>query len=285
MAKQFPKDLDNSRIDLYSACPQLFDYTYNFELNPGDSKWKANYSTFMIHEPVQAWWASGGEYKPDWQEQMAKWAPTPEEMMMDKFGNYTIVNANKAFNEHCEKAANRGDIERFEYLEHEVYRTADVGAEIKFGSKTDIILRDRATQEIVTYEIKASRWDYILMGLNFNRQLLGQMYTNDATLGIVEFFNLAAKKKDPMISFFELPLDWQTLEIWKDKVAFEINQILASYKADIWPTHTSSCKRFNQTCPFLDLCELGGSMSDEGKREAAKWPKHDSLKYLGNSET
>lgn len=268
--------IDNSRLATYQACPQLFDYEYNYELGD-ESGHEARFSTWMIHKPVQEWWRAKGDYKPNWQELMAKWAPTAEDMLKDKYNNYTASSAKLLYDQYVERRVD--DLQEYEAIEIEVYRTKELSPELKpWGAKTDIVLRHDATGGIHTLEIKASKWDYILTGLNFNRQVLGQIFTCKADKGLVDFFHLAGKKSSYMR--FEIEPSSDEMLQWHKSSILELRQLDLSYKLDIWPQRADSCRRFNRVCPFLDLCNLGGSSVDEVKELIKGMPKKDSLAYL-----
>lgn len=274
------EDIDNSRLDCFQTCHQLYDLTYNHEVDTGESNWKAGYSTWMLHTPVQEWYAMGGNYTPNWPLLMKAWNPTTEQMLEDKYGNYTVARAERLFNEFVEKAKNRGDLEEYDYVEHEVYKTKDIGGWVKWGSKTDLVMLHKATQEKHIFEIKASKWDYILTGLQFNRQILGEIYVNDARKGIVIYFNLGAKKNEDGVLFIEIEPDPEELARWQQRIRMEIEPLNRCYEAGFWPTNEKACRRYNQLCPFLDLCEQGGTMSSEIMAKVNDMPKRDSLAYL-----
>lgn len=277
-------DIDNSRLDCFKNCHQLYDFLYNHEVGGLEPKWKADYSTWMIHTPVQEWYALGGKYEPNWGLLMKAWGPTPEDMLNDKYGNYTAQRAERLFKEFREKAIARGDLEEYEYIEHEVYKTRDMGAEnFLWGSKTDLVLRQRSTGDIHIGEIKASKWDYILTGIQFNRQVLGEIYVNNATKGIIIFFNLAAKKNEDGVMFIEVEPSDEEMDRWKQRVNMEIKPLEHCYEVDFWPPNEHYCRRYNTVCEFLDLCDQGGTASSEIRAKVNDMPKRDSLSYLTKS--
>ena len=268
--------IDNSRLADYQACPQLFDYHYNHHLG-NESGHEARFGTFMIHKPVQEWWSSGGKYKPNWQEQMALWAPSAEDMLKDKYNCYTASSAKLLFDQYVEQR--KDDFEEYEVHEIEVYRTKEIIPGFKpWGSKTDIVLYHLPSNMNHTLEIKSSKWDYILTGLNFNRQVLGQIYTCEAEKGLVDFFHLNGKKSQYMR--FEIEPTAAELEQWRADRELEMRQMQLSYDMKLWPRNAGACRRFNRVCEFLDLCDLGGSGEDLVQQRISEMEKRDSLAYL-----
>lgn len=268
--------IDNSRLSDFETCPQLFDYKYNYEL-ADESGHAARFSTFMIHKPVQAWWRAGGDYKPDWKGLMAQWAPTAEDMIADKFNAYTASTAELLFNQYVERTTEL--LDEYKFIEAEVYKTKPIGnIEQLWGSKTDIVLWHKATECKHVFEIKASKYNYILVGLNFNTQVLGEMFVNDACKGVVEFFWLNGKKS----SFirFELEPSAEEMNKWKKDTFFRVTNMYAAKVLNTYPRRESSCKRFNKECKFLDICNLGGPETDVGKNELTKYERCDSISYL-----
>lgn len=270
------ESVDNSRLSTYKACPELFNYKYNYHLGD-ESGHAARFSTYMIHKPVQEWWRNGGEYKPNWQELMALWKPSSEDMLKDKYNAYTASTATQLFNQYIEQR--RDDLKEYEVSEIEVYRTRLLQEGLKpWGSKTDIVLVYQANKVIHTLEIKASKWDYILTGMNFNRQVLGQIYACEAEKGLVDFFHLAGKKSQYMR--FEIEPSIDELEQWRRERVIELKQMELSYITDVWPRDAGSCRRFNQLCPFLNLCDMGGSSEPMVQKMIEGMDKVDSLAYL-----
>ena len=88
----FKDSLDNSRLKEYAACPQLYDYKYNYALGD-ESGYAARFSSVMIHDPIEQWYKYNGNYAPDWQLLMKAWAPNQAEILADKFTSYTIGKA------------------------------------------------------------------------------------------------------------------------------------------------------------------------------------------------
>lgn len=277
------ESIDNSRLSEYQACPQLYDYKYNHELGD-ESGHAARFSTFMIHKPVQEWWRHGGDYSPNWQELMGKWAPSTEDMLKDKYNNYSASSAKLLFDQYVEQR--KDDLEIYRVIEIEVYRTRKIIKGYKpWGSKTDIVLQYigdgmhiGSELKLHTLEIKASKWDYILTGMNFNRQVLGQIYTCEAEKGLVDFFYLNGKKSQYMR--FEIEPNESEMRQWHNDRALEFEQMKLSESHNIWPRNASSCRRFNQVCPFLELCDLGGSGEPLVQQRISEMPKRNSLAYL-----
>jgi len=269
--------IDNSRLADYQACNQLFDYHYNHHLG-GESGHEARFGTWMIHKPVQEWWRSGGTYKPNWAELMAKWAPSTDDMLKDKYNCYTASTAKQLFDQYVEQR--KDDLADYDVHEIEIYRTREVLKGFKpWGSKTDIVLAPKGRIGVFhTLEIKSSKWDYILTGMNFNRQVLGQIYTCEAEKGLVDFFHLNGKKSQYMR--FELEPSAAELEQWKKDRELEMQQMQLSYQLNSWPRNAGSCRRFNRVCEFLELCDLGGVSEPLVQQRISEMEKKDSLAYL-----
>ena len=270
--------IDNSRLADYQACNQLFDYHYNHHLG-NESGHEARFGTFMIHKPVQEWWRSAGTYKPNWQAQMALWAPSAEDMLKDKYNCYTASSAKLLYDQYVEQRED--DLSNYVVEEIEVYATREVLPGFKpWGSKTDIVLRyhDETGSEIHTLEIKSSKWDYILTGMNFNRQVLGQIYTKQAAKGLVDFFHLNGKKSQYMR--FEIEPSADDMKQWVEDRKLEMRQMQLSYELGVWPRNAGSCRRFNRVCEFLELCDLGGAGEPLVQQRIGEMEKRDSLAYL-----
>ena len=166
----------------------------------------------------------------------------------------------------------------YDYVESEVYRTVPIHNFLKqFGSKADLILRHKETNEIHTIEIKASKWDYILTSMNFNAQIIGQQVVNKASKTLVVFFHLTNK---PSVQRFEFEFTAEEKEHWKNEIGVQFGQVMMSEKLNIWPRNDTACRRFNQICPFLQLCDNGGAQSPLVQQLIAGMPKKDVFDYL-----
>lgn len=271
--------IDNSRLADYQACNQLFDYHYNHHLG-NESGHEARFGTFMIHKPIQEWWRSGGKYKPDWSEQMMLWKPTTVDMLKDKYNCYTASSAKMLFDQYVEQR--KDDLDEYRVLEIEVYRTREILPNFKpWGSKTDIVLQYEPkgiVRRVHTLEIKSSKWDYILTGMNFNRQVLGQIFACQADKGLIDFFHLNGKKSQYMR--FEIEPSKDDMKQWVEDRKLEMRQMQLSYESNSWPRNAGSCRRFNRVCEFLELCDLGGSGEPLVQQRIGEMEKHNSLAYL-----
>ncbi len=271
--------LDNSRLNEYGACPQLYDYKYNHGL-VDESGMAARYSTYLLHDPVENWYRFKGDYYPDYKLLYQAWAPTTEELLADKFGNYTVKAAESLFKEYTTRF--KDDLETYEFIESEVYRTRQVhddGRQLArpYGSKTDIVLRHRESGDIHTLEIKASKWDFILRSLGFNPQVMGQFWVNKAKRSLVVFFQLTKK---PNVERFEFEFMPEEIDTWFEEQTLKISQVVVSEQYNVWPRRTEACSRFNRSCEFLNLCELGGGGSPLVLAKIDEMPKRDPLRYL-----
>lgn len=267
--------MDNSRLQEYAACKQLYDYKFNHSLaEPSGSA--ARYSTVMIHQPLELWYKFGGNYTPNWSMLMQAWNPNQEELLADRFANYTIAKAEQLFKEYTERFGE--DLVTYEFVESEVYRTRELAPGLMpFGSKTDIVLRHRNTGETHTLEIKASRWKHILTSLSFNAQVIGQAYVNQAARSMVAFFDLSGRGS---LSRFEFEFTQEEVDQWRRERITELMQFQVSVETGVWPRNDKACMRFNRVCPFLELCELGGTQNEAVRERIKLMDKHDPLAYL-----
>jgi hypothetical protein len=281
----FKSSIDNSRLSDYEACPQLYEFKYVLELGEDDGNHAANFSTFMIHKPIEEWFISGGTYKPNWQELMKQWSPSSTDMFNDKTNAYTVKRAERAFNEHANLCSEQGILDEYEFVESEIYVTKDLWPEqaenqFSWGSKTDIILRHKKSGKRVPWEIKASKYDYITYGLDWNRQVLGEIFVNHAEMGFVELITLTAKQNESSISIFEIMPDHEDMDEWVQATRMSMENFIVSRETNFYPRKAIACKRFNQICQFYDICCLGGSKHPAAQKAIKALPKRDSLKYL-----
>lgn len=275
----YQQSVDNSRLETYDACPQLYDYKYNLELDPGESNLAARFSTHMVHIPVQRWYESNGVYRPDWEERFKAWNPSQEELLAQRHNDYSAAAADRLFDEYITRFS--GDLEDYDFECAECYYTKDLDPDNtipSWGAKLDMLLKRKSDDMIIPFEFKSSRYDYILIGLPFNRQVLGQIYVTHSEKCVVNYFGLNSRdfrKNDYRISRFEVEPTPEELERWRKETSQEVWNMEVSRIEGVYPRKSHSCKRFNKECAFLELC-LGSKSYDA-------FDKTDSLEYLKES--
>ena len=272
-----PEDYDNSRISTYADCPMQYHNKYNLGLaeDNGQRSLNSRFSTHMIHDPITEWYFRGLDWDPGdqgWEERMAKCLVTDEEKLVKANAVYCVDSAKRCFSHHKQQFGS--DFERFTVLGAENYI---VDKAMRFGSKPDVRVQDKETGELFTIEIKFSGWDFILEAANINPQFLGQVNNTKGTGFIVTLIQPVGTKWQNFTAIRqEIEPKPEEMETWRREKLFQIEQIEASYRANVWPKNTPhACTNFGG-CFFVQLCAAG---HPEGM--LARMPKKgDPLDYL-----
>jgi hypothetical protein len=271
-----PANYDMSRLNEFQECNELYNNKYNRCLKEPVGL-NARFSIHMVHDPLTQWYASQGKKLPDFAANLAKMQLTAEELASDKHGKYTVATALRIFDKYIEQLG-KVDLERFEVLGAEKYVVDEV---LRFGSKADVMLLERATSYPWTAELKFSAWDFVLTGTSFNPQALGQI-NNTKSRGCL--FTLITPKDTKWADFLIIreeivPKPWE-MERWRKNITKRIEDMDRSYELDIWPQHgPKACRRYGGDCYFLGLCEAGAP-----QEMVQRMPQHDPLAYLGDGQ-
>jgi hypothetical protein len=277
-------DFDNSRLQTYEECPELYNKLYNLGLAQPMAQ-SAIFSEHLVHLPLTDWYMNKmvHSYQPDWQKCLDNYdkamaeqkAITGEDPPVDKHGKYTLATAQRAYATYIDLYG-PGDRLRFRCLDVEKYI---VDPEISFGSKPDVLLQEIATSTPWTAELKFSSWAFILMGSAMNPQVLGQV---NNTGGEGCLFTLIQPKDTKWSEFIcmreEIVPRVKDLELWKKEQMFRIETVKRSYATGVWPRRVpKGCGRYNGECFFLSACEAGNP-----PEMLARLPKNKNpLAYLG----
>lgn len=277
MAYTPPLDYDNSRISTYADCPMKYHNKYNLALadDNGMRSLNSRFSTHMVHDPITEWYFRGRDWDPGpdgWQERFDKIALTEEERAVKANAVYSIDSATRCFAHH--KQQFEADFDRFEILGAENYI---IDPTMKFGSKPDVRVKERATGKLYTIEIKFSGWDFILEAANINPQFLGQVNNTKGNGFIVTLIQPVGTKWQNFTAIRqEIEPKPEEMEAWRRDKVFQIQQIEESYRQNVWPKNTPhACTSFGG-CFFVGLCAAG---HPEGMVE--RMPRRgDPLDYL-----
>jgi len=278
-------DFDNSRLETYQTCPELYNKLYNLNLAEPMSR-NAIFSEHLIHVPLTEWYMNKmvQTWQPDWvkcrdsydkamaeQEQFNPGAPA----FVDKHQKYTIATAQRAFQTYIDTYG-PGDRARFQVMDIEKYIIDPV---LDFGSKPDVLLLELATTTPWTAELKFSGHSFIMTGASLNAQVLGQV---NNTGGEGCLFTLVTPKDTKWSEFLcireEIVPRAKDMEVWAKNIKFRIETMKRSYEQDVWPTIVpKGCTRYMGECYFLSACEAGNP-----PEMIARLPKKaNPLAYLG----
>lgn len=269
-----PLDLDNSRLETYSLCPQKYHNQYNLGLTT-PKHLNTRFSTYLVHDPITEWYLRGRDWQPgqeDWERRQAHMAITAEEQAVKANAVYSVENAQRCFKFYTERFSN--DHDEFEFLGIENYL---VDKSLGFGSKPDVRARRRSDGSFYTFELKFSDWDFILEAAPMNPQFLGQVNNTKGRGCIVTLIQPSGAKWSHFGSVRQViePTP-EELESWRQQTKFKIANVRRSYQEGVWPKHTPNACSSYGGCYFVDLCTAG-----HPKEMLSRMPKaEDPLAYL-----
>ena len=275
-----PESLDASRLTTYDLCPRKYYNQYIRRLHTGPKHLNTRFSSHLIHEPLTMWYLSGPTWEPSeaqWAELLAKVAVTEEELGVKANANYCLDQAKACFKTYVERFAD--DHKRFKITGVENYiLDSENFRPVPFGSKPDIMAKERVSGDVWTIELKFSAWDFALDASIINPQFLGQV-NNTKGKGIIvnliqpvgstkwHSFNVVREEFSPK------PAE---LEEFRNDVRFKIATVVASHKLNVFPKNsTHACGAYGG-CFFLALCTAANPLEMIRRMPL----KEDPLDYL-----
>jgi len=271
--------LDNSQLKMFQTCPRLYKHVYiDGVANPVGPA--ARVSKYLYHAPLAEWYSAGMKRQPFdtfagdyWTTQCTRVKLTEHELLKDTKKLYSLANARHAFEEYIKRFAS-------DFTDYEILAVEEnfVNDDFGFLSRPDVVVRDRTTGDEGTIELKVTSWQNVLTAVDFNTQVLGQLYVTKGDFCLFTVINFG---KDPAPIRIKVLRDNTQQDDWHSNILMQIADVLTCKKVNIWPKHApEACTRFGEECQFLEVC--GTEDPDQKSRLLAEMPHTDPLAYLKN---
>jgi len=141
----------------------------------------------------------------------------------------------------------------------EVGFAVDIGDNIIFCGKIDMIIRDQTGLVVVDHKTSWSLAEKWAWSLNPNHQFTGYAYCTSITMGepvnkvIINGIQTSGKTRN--FSRPEVSRNIHHYQRWKDTVKYRVEQMKAAVEKNFFdPAMGVACTRFNSKCQFMDVC-------------------------------